>query len=79
MTREAVKKCKFQSSLIRVYWNTQPPHFLKNGLGTSPVVQRLGFCASTAGAEGLIPGRGTWVLHGMAKKKKFFFNGLQLL
>ena len=56
----------------KVLWEHSHPVCLKNGLGTFLVVQWLGFCASTAGAAGLIPGQGTWVLHGMAKKKIFF-------
>ena len=48
----------------------------RNQLGTSLVVQWLGFCASTAGDIGLIPGRGTkiphatWHVRKIEKKRK---------
>ena len=42
-------------------------------IGTSPAVQWLGLCASTAGGAGSIPGGGTKIphaaQHGAAKKK----------
>ena len=33
------------------------------GIGTSLAIQWLRLCASTAGSEGSIPGRGTKILH----------------
>ena len=39
-------------------------------VGTSPVVQRLRLCASTAEGEGLIPGQGPKILHAMQPKNK---------
>ena len=46
----------------------------KNQVGNSLAVQWLGFCASTAGGTGSIPGWGTKILqaerHGQKKKKK---------
>ena len=41
---------------------------------TSLVVQWLGFRASTAGGVGSIPGWGSCMPSGMAKKKKFVFD-----
>ena len=39
-------------------------------LGNSLAVQWLGFCTSTAGGTGLIPSRGTKILHAMQCDQK---------
>ena len=54
---------------------------IKTDKGTSQVVQWLRLCTSTAGGMGLIPGRGTEMLHaawrGQKKSKKSKIDQLE--
>ena len=51
----------------------------QNISGTSLMVQWLGFCTSTAGVMGLIPGWGIKILHAVQSGKKQHFQALSYL